>query len=294
MGETAAFDAICALAQTLPGALGSHALAVSRALRMIELLKQGEHSFMSWVPGVHLVPPLWPAKGEEGLFHEDMLIYLALPLVAGKGEEDAVVDMQPVIESIAAIREATADGKALPSPAYIMVFPIIRAVLSWPVPSPLHEPALSALALHVSPSICLPRTAMLTLLYQVLETMPAYRYRSGPVPSAILGLVLCPHGEGLSLLKDCPDALIFEREMRSFTAGRRCSPCCRACAEGFQSRRCLPPSRAFWQTQRTRALLRCRLCTCCLAYSEVHLITLSLHRAHHSPYDHIFKVAGNS
>lgn len=56
-----------------------------------------------------------------------------------------------------------------------MVFPIISAVLSWPIPSPLHEPALSALALHVSPSIALPRTSMLVLLYQVLETMPAYR-----------------------------------------------------------------------------------------------------------------------
>ena len=111
---------------------------------------------------------------------------VALPLVAGKGEGDAIVDKQPVFESIAAIREATADGNALPSPAYIMVFPIISAVLSWPVPSPLHEPALSALALHVSPSVCLPRTAMLALLYQVLETMPAYRYSSGPVLSAIL------------------------------------------------------------------------------------------------------------
>ena len=116
----------------------------------------------------------------------------ALPWVAGKGEEDAVVDKQPIIESIAAIREATADGHPLPSPAYIMVFPIISAVLSWPVPSPLHEPALSALALHVSPSICLPRTAMLALLYQVLETMPAYRYPSVPVLSAILVLMLVP------------------------------------------------------------------------------------------------------
>ena len=42
-------------------------------------------------------------------------------------------------------------GSPLPTPAYVMVFPIIRAVLSWPIPSPLHEPALSALALHVSP-----------------------------------------------------------------------------------------------------------------------------------------------
>ena len=46
VGETAAFDAVCALAQALPGALGSHALAISRALRVIELSRQGEHSFV--------------------------------------------------------------------------------------------------------------------------------------------------------------------------------------------------------------------------------------------------------
>lgn len=134
-----------------------------------------------------------------------------MPLVAGKGEGDATVDKQPVIESIAAIREATADGKALPSPAYIMVFPIISAVLSWPVPSPLHEPALSALALHVSPSVCLPRTAMLALLYQVLETMPAYRYSSGPVLSAILMQLLVAYTTLESLLKGSLDTPTHER-----------------------------------------------------------------------------------
>jgi len=94
---------------------------------------------------------------------------------AGEGEEDGLVHKEAIIESIAALETATADGQPLPTPAYIMVFPIISAVLSWPIPSPLHEPALSALALHVSPSISLPRTSMLALLYQVLETMPAYR-----------------------------------------------------------------------------------------------------------------------
>ena len=43
VGETAAFDAVHALARCLPGALGKHALALSRALRLIELDKQGMH-----------------------------------------------------------------------------------------------------------------------------------------------------------------------------------------------------------------------------------------------------------
>ena len=166
-------------------------------------------------PGVHLVPPLWATNEGQVLSHGDMLMLfldVALPLIAGKGEGDAVVDKQPVIESIAAIREATAaDGKALPSSAYIMVFPIISAVLSWPVPSPLHEPALSALALHVSPSVCLPRTAMLALLYQVLETMPAYRYSSGPGLSGILMHLLLTHTTFESLLKDCHGTPTHER-----------------------------------------------------------------------------------
>ena len=46
VGETAAFDAVHALARCLPGALGKHALAISRALRLIELDSQGRmHSY---------------------------------------------------------------------------------------------------------------------------------------------------------------------------------------------------------------------------------------------------------
>lgn len=45
VGETAAFDAAHALARCLPGALGKHALAISRTLRLIELDKQGDTNF---------------------------------------------------------------------------------------------------------------------------------------------------------------------------------------------------------------------------------------------------------
>lgn len=93
----------------------------------------------------------------------------------GEVAEGGLVHKEAFIESVASISEATSEGQPLPTSAYVMVFPIIRAVLSWPIPSPLHEPALSALALHVSPSVSLPRTSMLALLYQVLEIMPAYR-----------------------------------------------------------------------------------------------------------------------
>ncbi len=43
VGEGAAFEAVHALAQCLPSTLGSHGLAVARALRLVELDKYGEH-----------------------------------------------------------------------------------------------------------------------------------------------------------------------------------------------------------------------------------------------------------
>ena len=44
VGEGAAFEAVHALAQCLPGNLGKHGLAIARALRLVELDKHGaEH-----------------------------------------------------------------------------------------------------------------------------------------------------------------------------------------------------------------------------------------------------------
>lgn len=41
VGEGSAFEAVWALAQCLPGAIGQHGLAVARSLRIVELSKYG-------------------------------------------------------------------------------------------------------------------------------------------------------------------------------------------------------------------------------------------------------------
>ncbi len=81
----------------------------------------------------------------------------------------------PLVESIMALSSATAAGSALPTPTYMMLFPILAAVLKWPQRTPLHEDALAAVALHVSPGGSLPRRATLALLYNVLEILPSFR-----------------------------------------------------------------------------------------------------------------------
>ncbi|KAK9840722.1 hypothetical protein WJX81_000165 [Elliptochloris bilobata] len=107
-------------------------------------------------------------------------------------------ERQPVVDTIRALASATAGGQPLPTPAYTFLFPVLRAVLSWPQHTTLHEQALAAVSLHVAPGAALPRAASLALLYHVLDLMPAYRVKVQP-----LLLSLC---EGLST-EDLPAAL---------------------------------------------------------------------------------------
>jgi hypothetical protein len=48
VGEGAAFEAVHALAQCLPGTIGQHGLAVARSLRVVELSKQGVQRDQFW------------------------------------------------------------------------------------------------------------------------------------------------------------------------------------------------------------------------------------------------------
>ena len=96
-------------------------------------------------------------------------------MAAEETREPDLVKREPLVESIMALSSATEAGSALPTPAYLMLFPILAAVLSFPQRTPLHEDALAALALHVSPGGALPRRATLALLYNVLETLPSFR-----------------------------------------------------------------------------------------------------------------------
>ena len=98
-------------------------------------------------------------------------------MTLGECVKGGLVSQEPVADSIAALTSSLENGQPLPMPVYTMLFPIVRAVLSWPQPSVLHEQAIAAVALHVSPGLeGLPITATLALLYSVLDSMHSYRF----------------------------------------------------------------------------------------------------------------------
>ena len=74
-----------------------------------------------------------------------------------------------------ALTAATTDGEPLPGQAYAFVFPVLRAVLSSPQHTPLHDEAMALLALHCAPGEPLPRQKSLHLLYHVLGVNASYR-----------------------------------------------------------------------------------------------------------------------
>lgn len=74
-----------------------------------------------------------------------------------------------------ALSAATIEGDPLPGHTYAFVFPIIRAVLSSPQHTSLHDEAMAVVALHCAPGGPLPRRESLQLLYHVLGVNASYR-----------------------------------------------------------------------------------------------------------------------
>lgn len=128
VGASAAFDCCRTLAGCLPGAaLAGAATPIACSLRLVELTA-AEGPAADWQ---HLsqracvraaVAALQAATGGAPLDDED-----ATPVPASQ-------------------------RRALPGPPYMFTFPILRAVLSCPEPTPLHEAALGVVALHVGPA----------------------------------------------------------------------------------------------------------------------------------------------
>lgn len=137
----AAYQAIVTLGRCLPGSLGQAAFAVAAALKQVVLAR----------------------AGRDGASYTDLPAFPAVGSV------------------VRATAHVTADvHKALSPAAYTFLFPVLQAVLASPGHTPLHDAALSVVALHVSPGQDVPRGETLEMLYRLLETIPAYRCVSPP------------------------------------------------------------------------------------------------------------------
>lgn len=91
-----------------------------------------------------------------------------------------------MVTTMQAMAAATANSTPLPGPSYDLCFPVLEAVLSSSVHTPLHEQALQVMALHVAPGLPLPRKQTLAVLYHVLGVVPAYRLVMHPCISAMM------------------------------------------------------------------------------------------------------------
>lgn len=132
----AAFSAVRSLARCMPPPLGGRSLLLAGCLRLVSLASHGS----------------------------DGVDYASMP------QRSVVVDV------IGALYQSTVPlRRSLSGPSYALVFPVLAAVLHCPLITPLHDQALSVLALHVAPEQDVPRGASLTLLYHLLSIIPAYR-----------------------------------------------------------------------------------------------------------------------
>lgn len=97
-----------------------------------------------------------------------------------------------------ALSAATTEGDPLPGHTYAFVFPIIRAVLSSPQHTPLHDEAMAVVALHCAPGGPLPRRESLQLLYHVLGVNASYRCDPQTPRHAVQNMYLCNAGTAAS------------------------------------------------------------------------------------------------
>jgi hypothetical protein len=151
VGPIAAFGCVQQLAACIPGSPGWRALDIAAALRLVAITDAST--------------TVAAADYQKVAKHRcvESSIYALLKATGGK----------PATED----EDVKSGNKSLPGPVYNFCFPIIRAVLCCPQPTPLHDAALSVVALHVGPDSSVPKTQAFELLYHVLEILPALRDR---------------------------------------------------------------------------------------------------------------------
>ncbi|XP_062212235.1 protein ILITYHIA-like [Phragmites australis] len=69
----------------------------------------------------------------------------------------------------------------LPADSFTFIFPIMERILSSSKKTCLHDEVLRILSMHLDPILPLPRPRMLSVLYHVLSTVPAYHPSVGPM-----------------------------------------------------------------------------------------------------------------
>ncbi|XP_025797732.1 protein ILITYHIA isoform X2 [Panicum hallii] len=123
--------------------------------------------------------------------------------VISVGDFEMVLDLMPVImeedskkKPSSGLFEQIVNGltiacKAGPLPAdsFTFIFPIMERILLSSKKTCLHDDVLHILSMHLDPILPLPRPKMLSVLYHVLSTVPAYHPSVGPMLNELcLGL----------------------------------------------------------------------------------------------------------
>ncbi|XP_020166080.1 protein ILITYHIA [Aegilops tauschii subsp. strangulata] len=117
---------------------------------------------------------------------------------------EAVLDLMPVLimeedskkrppsglfEKIVTGLTAACRMGPLPADSFTFVFPIMERILLSSKKTSLHDDVLQILSMHMDPILPLPRPRMLSVLYHVLSTIPAYHPSVGPMLNELcLGL----------------------------------------------------------------------------------------------------------
>jgi hypothetical protein len=105
-------------------------------------------------------------------------------------EEDSNKKSSPgLFEQIVTGLTVACKAGPLPADSFTFVFPIMERILLSTKKTCLHDDVLQILAMHLDPILPLPRPRMLSVLYHVLSTVPAYHPSVGPMLNELcLGL----------------------------------------------------------------------------------------------------------
>ncbi|KAM0871526.1 hypothetical protein ACQ4PT_039331 [Festuca glaucescens] len=105
-------------------------------------------------------------------------------------EEDSKKRPSPgLFEQIVTGLTAACKAGPLPADSFTFIFPIMETILLSSKKTCLHDDVLQILSMHLDPILPLPRPRMLSVLYHVLSTVPAYHPSVGPMLNELcLGL----------------------------------------------------------------------------------------------------------